>query len=147
MIYLLSTQTILKTNKQTITIGFPTQRTSNTEGVPRLRKSTLIRHRSNTFTSDRCLIDVDSRAFAVWSSTPWRHRASLYSVNNSTQLINPQLINPWKNKANLRDLIAATGLIISLKLDSNRRFWPWNLMDDLKKGTSSMLLQALCIIL
>ena len=26
------------------------------------------------------------------------------------------------NKANLRDLIAATGLVILLKLDSNRRF-------------------------
>ena len=38
------------------------------------------------------------------------------------------------NKANLRDLIAATGLVILLKLDSNCRFfqpvWPWNLMDD-----------------
>ena len=28
-----------------------------------------------------------------------------------------------KNKANLRDLIAATGLAILLKLDSNRRFF------------------------
>ena len=28
-----------------------------------------------------------------------------------------------KNKANLRDLIAATGLVIPLKLDSNRRFY------------------------
>ena len=38
------------------------------------------------------------------------------------------------NKANLRDLIAATGLVILLKLDLNRRFfqpvWPWNLKDD-----------------
>ena len=56
-----------------------------------------------------------------------------------------------KNKANLRDLIAATGLVILLKLDSNSRFfsretpnlvqnqrfflaeWPWNLTDDLQK--------------
>ena len=48
------------------------------------------------------------------------------------------------NKANLRDLIAATGLVILLKLDSNCRFfsretpnlgknWPWNLTDDLQK--------------
>ena len=29
----------------------------------------------------------------------------------------------WYNKANLRDLIAATGLVILLKLDSNRRFF------------------------
>ena len=56
------------------------------------------------------------------------------------------------NKANLRDLIAATGLVILLKLDSNLRFflpvWPWNSMEDLKKqqGTSSTLNQALCII-
>ena len=28
-----------------------------------------------------------------------------------------------KNKANLRDLIAATGLVILFKLDSNRRFF------------------------
>ena len=37
-------------------------------------------------------------------------------------------------KANLKDLIAATGQVILLKLDSNRRFfqpvWPWNFMDD-----------------
>ena len=109
------------------------------------------------------------------------------------------------NKANLRDLIAATGLVISnwiqiinfsarvtvkfdgwppktighffyttssfvhhfksigkFKLDLQSRnaqfgstlvicypVWPWNLMDDLgkQKSTSSMLLQALCIIL
>ena len=48
------------------------------------------------------------------------------------------------NKANLGDLIAATGLVILLKLDSNCRFfsretpnlgknWPWNLTDDLQK--------------
>ena len=41
------------------------------------------------------------------------------------------------NKANLRDLIAATSQVILLKLDSNIRLfppvWPWNLMDDIKK--------------
>ena len=31
--------------------------------------------------------------------------------------------NIWCNKANLRDLIAATGLIILLKLDPNHRFF------------------------
>ena len=55
------------------------------------------------------------------------------------------------NKANLRDLIAGTGLLILLKLDWNCQFfsvWPWNWMDDLKKleGASSTLHQALCII-
>ena len=51
--------------------------------------------------------------------------------------------------ANLRDLIAATGLVILLKMDSIVDFLePGNLRDDLKKlqGTSSALLQALCII-
>ena len=33
------------------------------------------------------------------------------------------IVKPLKNKANLRDLIAATGLVISLKLDLNRRFF------------------------
>ena len=38
----------------------------------------------------------------------------------------------WK-KANLRDLIAATGLVILPKLDPNPTFWPeWHLMDDLE---------------
>ena len=58
-----------------------------------------------------------------------------------------------RNKANLRDLIAATGLIFLLKLDSNRwlimqPLWSWNFMNDLERleGTSTILHQALCII-
>ena len=37
---------------------------------------------------------------------------------------------------------------IWVKFDNFWAVWPWNLMDDLekRKGTSSMLLQALCII-
>ena len=38
-------------------------------------------------------------------------------VKNVTFYENPH------NKANLRDLLAATGLVILLKLDSNRRFF------------------------
>ena len=34
-----------------------------------------------------------------------------------------QMPNQFANKANLRDLIAATGLVILLKLDSNSRFF------------------------
>ena len=41
------------------------------------------------------------------------------------------------NKENLRDLIAATGLVILLKDGFKSSIfqpvWPWNLMDDLKK--------------
>ena len=55
------------------------------------------------------------------------------------------------NKANLRDLIAVTGLVILLKLDSNHRFFSlcdleiqW--MTPKNKCTSSILHQALCII-
>ena len=46
------------------------------------------------------------------------------------------------NKANLRDLIAATGLIMLLKLDSNVNFQhvlPWNLMDDLEKTIEQLI--------
>ena len=44
------------------------------------------------------------------------------TLQNNTTMLNkygPDIIN----KANLRDLIAATGLVILLKLDSNRRFF------------------------
>ena len=56
------------------------------------------------------------------------------------------------NKANLRDLVAVTSLVILLKIGLKssifRSVWPSNLMDDLAKqqGTSSALRQALCII-
>ena len=39
------------------------------------------------------------------------------------ELSKPWRKHPWTNKANLRDLIAATGLVILLKLDSNHRFF------------------------
>ena len=39
----------------------------------------------------------------------------------------------WINKANLRDLIAVTGLVILLKWLINEPMWPWNLINDLKK--------------
>ena len=76
------------------------------------------------------------------------HNAGIWSMDQ----------NIWRfmlNKANLRDLIAATGLVILLKFNSNRWYfspcdldiwwmtlknstifravWPWNLMDDLEK--------------
>ena len=57
------------------------------------------------------------------------------------------------SEANLRDLIAATCLVILLKIGFKssifRSMSPSNLMDDLKKkqwNTSSVLRQALCII-
>ena len=54
------------------------------------------------------------------------------------------------NKAKLGNLIAATGLVILLKLDSNRHFqplWPWNLMNDLTNNIRAPLLYyaKLCV--
>ena len=54
-----------------------------------------------------------------------------------------------KNKANLRDLIAATGLVILLKFDPNHRFfsrvtlkfdgWPWKTIGHIIYTTSSFV--------
>ena len=57
-------------------------------------------------------------------------------------IVDSSNVNFKNNKANLRDLIAATGLLILLKLDSNRRFflarvtltfdgWPWKTIEHL----------------
>ena len=58
------------------------------------------------------------------------------------------------NKANLRDLIAATGLVILLKMDSNRRFFSpcdleiwWMTSNNYRAPLLEILHQALCIIL
>ena len=55
------------------------------------------------------------------------------------------------NKANLKDLITATGLVIFIKSDPNCRLFSscdLHLMDDYEKqcqqGTSSMILEAMC---
>ena len=60
------------------------------------------------------------------------------------------------NKANLRDLIAATGLVILLKLDSNRRFfahvtlkfdgWPRKIISHVFYTTSSFVYHFISII-
>ena len=67
------------------------------------------------------------------------------------------LLFHWKkrntiNKANLRDLIAATVLVFLLKIGFKSLIFgtvrPGNLMEDLEKqqGTSSILWQSLCVI-
>ena len=60
-----------------------------------------------------------------------------------------QFVYAYINKANLGDLIAATGLVILLKLDSNRRFsarvtlkfdgWPQKTIGHLFYATLSFL--------
>ena len=59
------------------------------------------------------------------------------------------VLNKYLNKANLRDLTAATGLVIVLKLDSNCRFsarvtlkfdgWPWKIIRHVLYTTSSFV--------
>ena len=53
-----------------------------------------------------------------YQNTQWSEFARLKHIRPSRQWQNLS-----SNKANLRDLIAATGLVILLKLDSNRRFF------------------------
>ena len=45
------------------------------------------------------------------------------AVNNNNNFWRDQHFQLFSNKANLRDLIAATGLVILLKLDSNHQFF------------------------
>ena len=88
---------------------------------------------------------AENRACLFWKSS--LARLQEFTSRNSSIC----LYEIKRNKANLRDLIAATGLVILLELDSNRRFfsretpnlgqnrrfflaeWPWNLTDDLQK--------------
>ena len=59
------------------------------------------------------------------------------------------------NKTNLRDLIAATGLVILLRLDSNRRFfarvtlkfdgWPWKTIGHLSFAVPSFVQHFIAI--
>ena len=53
----------------------------------------------------------------------------------------------YVNKTNMMVLIAATSFVIFQTIDF-QPFWPWNLIDevDKQKGTSSMLLEAMCVI-
>ena len=74
-------------------------------------------------------------------------------VKTSNEIIQNAFIWYWlsTSKAHLRALIAATGLVILLKLDSNRRFfqpvWPWNfVMDDLEKTTTHLFYTTLSFV-
>ena len=51
------------------------------------------------------------------------NETTLENMGNEMTQIHLELYNHSKNKVNLRDLIAATGLVIFLKLDLNRRFF------------------------
>ena len=56
----------------------------------------------------------------------WSYSPEMTNLGQIRRFLEPCNLEIWRmtlNKANLRDLIAATGLVISLKLDLNRRFF------------------------
>ena len=68
----------------------------------------------------------------------WNYSPSVpLSTDIEMKILRPRVGQMYYKKANLRDLIAATGLVILLKLDSNHRFFS---PCDLE------ICQALCII-
>ena len=61
--------------------------------------------------------------------TRWNHHTPTHThIHLFLWILRIWFIHIWGNKANLRDLIGATGPVILLKLDLNRRFFsPWDL--------------------
>ena len=56
----------------------------------------------------------------------WSYSPEMTNLGQIRRFLEPCNLEIWRmtlNKANLRDLIAATGLVILLKLDLNRRFF------------------------
>ena len=84
----------------------------------------------------------------------WSHSPETLNSGQNRQFFVPCDPEIWwmtLNKANLRDLIAATSLVILLKLDSNRRFFrPCDLeiwwMTPKNNKTPHLSIYALCII-
>ena len=88
-------------------------------------RNNLQRHlviKVTTYKPHRDLFQIKLELFRLRSedtpATPW-----LLIWLTSSQALKSSYWTPSQNKANLRDLIAATGLVILLKLDSNRRFF------------------------
>ena len=107
-------------------------------------------------------LDLKSHGILCWPGKMAFCVEKSLKISGSHWKISCALLNfiwTWKhwwlydNKANLRDLIAATGLVILLKLDSNCRFfarvtlkfdgWPWKIIRHVSYTTSSF---NLCII-
>ena len=65
----------------------------------------------------------------IWQplvNSNWSYSPEMSNLGQIRQFLEPCDLAIWRmilNKANLRDLIAATGLVILLKLDWNRRFF------------------------
>ena len=75
--------------------------------------------RRSLFMAVRILVPVSSVSTMWWNNLKRRKSVILWADTHKTK----KLILEKKFKANLRDLIAATGLVILLKIDSNRRFF------------------------
>ena len=75
-----------------------------------------------------CLLNVSSGLYIV-NTNPGGH----IHISKMAYIMIMHILK----KANLRDLIAVTGLVILPQSDPNHRFepvWPWNFTDDLKNS-------------
>ena len=84
--------------------------------APRTQYRPLLWHNGDTHDIDFTLLELDNKGL----NKDWL-KSSINSVVLLIQCILAKWI--WDNKANLRDLIAATGLAILLKFDPNHRFF------------------------
>ena len=88
-------------------------------------------------------------------SRPWLCLSLLAAQRQATPWVHGCVSNhgSWHNKANLRDLLAATSLVILLKLDSNRRFFSpydleiWWMTSKNYRAPLLDYIKVLCIIL
>ena len=82
----------------------------------------------------------------------WSYSPEKPNLGKIRRFLEPRDLEIWRmtlNKANLRDLIAATGLVILLKFDPNHRFfsrvtlkfdgWPWKTIGHIFYTTSSFV--------
>ena len=128
----------------------------------KLNQNKIIFIWGNVFENSVCkrstiLFKLDIVNTCVWTIKKMNQQGSPRRFNIKTVFLDfgisiCRFWNSHDNKANLRDLIAASGLVILLKVDSNHRFFSWCdleiLMDDLEKQYCTFFIscQALCII-
>ena len=94
----------------------PGKRKENNEISEKSQTTWYTDHISNTKQS--CLTE-DNLPFSVTNYDS----SNILRMEQSGCLFADEIFQELSNKANLRDLIAATGLVILLKLDTNRRFF------------------------
>ena len=115
------------------------------EGVSKQVKCWLTGPWNVVWSTESTMVRIMAWCFSEYLNQYW-------PIINSSQSHSPDgnFTRDAQNKANLRDLIAATGLVILLKLDSNRRFflsrvtsnfdrWPWKTIEHLFYTISSFV--------